>query len=49
MASSDLEQRLEEKVGSEKAAAYLEFEDFVALENAGVFAPRSDDCPTPAP
>ena len=28
MASSDLEQRLEEKVGSEKAAAYLEFEDF---------------------
>merc|ERR1712156_417423 len=28
MTSSDLEQRLEEKVGSEKAAAYLEFEDF---------------------
>jgi len=28
MASSDLEQRLEEKVGNEKAAAYLEFEDF---------------------
>merc|ERR1712200_2676 len=28
MASSDLEQRLEEKPGSEKAAAYLEFEDF---------------------
>ena len=28
MASSDLEQRLEEKPGNEKAAAYLEFEDF---------------------
>jgi len=40
---------MEQVVSWPGSSFYLEFEDFVALENGAVFAPRSDDCPTPAP